>query len=190
MKYPLTLLPLLLSFGGCGLLHLPTSQTYPGPVKMICVFDAKTKKSVSDVNVEFDVDKYENWFRMPVQLYTAENLNDPLLRESGTVDSNSLVVTKRESGTFIFEEKTFLGSKMIWFPLPPVLGNELYKEHRAFIHIHSTGYIPLCFDYCTEVPPVPGERYETRNQISGWATFHKNGTLNVYLSPGRSRDAP
>jgi hypothetical protein len=175
--------PALLA-GGCGLVELPASQTYPRPVKRVRVLDSDSGRPLRDAVVRLDVASYENWFRMAPRLASADR-GDPSAPFAAGEPLDTLRVTSPEPGTFVFESRSFRGSKVIWFPLPAVLGNVLYKEHRGFLQVSAPGYAPVVFSYCPELPPTTEAGYETGEDRPARATLRPDGTLDVCLVRGR-----
>ena len=180
--------PALLA-GGCGLVELPASQTYPGPLKGVRVLDSDCGRPLRDAVVRFDIARYENWFRMIPRLAPVDR-GDPSPASAAREPVHALRATSPAPGTFVFESRSLRGSKVIWFPLPPVLGNVLHREHRGFLHVSAPGYAPVVFSYCPEVPPATEAEYATGEDKPARATLRPDGTLDVYLVRGRRARAP
>jgi len=172
------LLPLTFCLTGCGLVTLPRTQEYPGPLTMVRVHDAETRALLIDAKVQFHIAKYANWFRMPAMLESSAD-DRPVVPSGDGPYVTSLEVSRTTPGVFTFEPRSFRGSRTIWFPLPPVLGTGYYREHRGFVRIAAPAYHAVIFHYCPEVPPCSDHVFG--DDGLGHAEFQENGALDVFL---------
>lgn len=167
--------------GGCGVLEVPTSQEYPGPVKSVCVRDARSGVLLEDAQVDLEIHRYENWLRTPARLSAAHRAELAKGVTDGAVDR--LEAVRVRPGVFAFRSRTFRGTRVIWFPLPPVLGHALYKEHRGLLRVGAPGHAAVAFAYCPQAPPAVGVPYEADDGEPGRAQLRPDGALDVHLEP-------
>jgi hypothetical protein len=69
-------------------------------------------------------------------------------------------------GTITFESNTYHGHMTIWRPLPSVLGNALYQEHKADIIVSAAGYAPVVFSYNPSAPPFARQHLKAAGRLS------------------------
>jgi len=166
--------------GGCGLVFVPTVQEYPGPVKGVRVVESNTSQPLPGAHVRFDIVKHQNWTALPPRLDCLTERND--------IDERELATTLKSEvrdGLFEFERKCLWGTVQIWFPLPPVLGPAVLREHEAIVEASAKGHTGTVFTYNPRNPPVVGSDYRTDGPEANRVRFGQDSVLTFFLTNRR-----
>ena len=135
----------LISFGGCGLVSIPTMNQYPcKQLQKVIVLDPDDGKPISDATVCFSYWKWDNWFLpYPYCVIKDNTTHEKLIKEYPFTQDDvisSWQAEYTENGVYEFESQNKWSWTTIWCPWPPVLGCFLYHTYERALVVSSNGY--------------------------------------------------